>query len=393
MLLAIGAICVADATASGPPVDTDTLFSLERARRAQERDTTPAAPYRSNLSWPVGVADADRTRWAIGSAGPEYDEQPTLLSNGIGTLDELASDGRAAGSWFVDLGAELFSRDEFAGGLAGSYWGTAWSDWDMTTNYPTVATWLDWHFAEQWAMRLRYDVGYASVDFDGFATTHHVGPRFYRDWSDNGVTEVRFEYYNYDFHKPGDNYPQTPNATAAPGAVCGFPGGPISTPCAQNDPRTLPERRDRSGWGFIMGGEHRMRIDFNDTELRGGYTYEHYIPEGAEFHNQTHEFWIGATTPLPLGFFLDSNLTYVYQATRNPSSFADPDSLAPNRVYRQEGKRRMDHVWRLYTAIGRPITPNISASVEYGFTDHNSNLESFDFARHRVGGYVTVHFE
>lgn len=392
ILVVLGAAGIAEAAAPDPGVDTDTLFSLERARRVQERDTTPGAPYRSNVPWPVGAADADRNRWAIGTAGAEYDEQPTLLSNGIGTLDEIDSDGQAAGSWFVDLGSELFSRDEFAGGLAGSYWGTAWSDWDKTTNYPAVTAWFDWEFAEKWAMRLQYDVGYASVDFDGFATTHHVGPRFYRDWSDNGVTEVRFEYYDYDFHTLGESYPQA-RAGAAVGETCGLPGGPISTPCGEFDSRTLPERRDRSGWGFIMSGEHRMRIDFNDTELRGGYTYQHYIPDGAEFHNQTHEVWLGATTPLPLGFYFDSNVTYYYQATRNPSSFADPNTLATNRVYAQEDERRHDHVFRLYTALGRPITPNISASVEYGFTDHSSNLDSFDYARHRVGGYVTVHFE
>jgi hypothetical protein len=241
-------------------------------------------------------------------------------------------------------------------------------------------------------MRLRYDLGYASVDLDGFATTHHVGPSFFRDWSENGVSQIWAAYYDFDFHKDPTNYPQSPT-NGGPGASCNFPGGPIATPCAQNDERTLAERRDRSGWGFLFGGEHRVRIDFNDTEIRGGYTYQHYIPDGAEFHNQVHAVWIGATTPLPLGFVLDSNVTYLYQMTRNPSSFADPDSLAPNRIYRQEGERRFDNVWRVYTAIGRAITPHVSASVEYGFTDHGSNLESFDYARHRVGGYVTVHFD
>lgn len=392
ILLAFGAIGVAGAATSAPRPDTDALFSLEHARRVQERDGTAAAPYRPDLSWPVGAADAERKRWAIATVGVEYDEQPTLLSNGIGPLDEMSSKGRAAGAWFIDVGAELFRSGEFAGGLAGSYWGTDWAGWDKATNYPTVVSWLDWNFSEVWALRFRYDLGYASVDFDGFATTHQIGPRIYRDWSDAGVTEVFGEYYNYDFHRIGETFPQTPT-NAATGMPCGFPGGPISTPCAPGNDRSRPSRRERSGWGFLMGGEHRIQIDFNDTDIRGGYTYEHFIPEGAEFHNQMHKVWVGATTAIPLGFFLDSNVSFHYQATRNPSSFADPDTLAPNRVFATENTRRHDYVWRLYTAIGRPITPHVSASVEYGFTDHSSNLDSFDYARHRIGGYVTVHFE
>jgi hypothetical protein len=35
----------------------------------------------------------------------------------------------------------------------------------------------------------------------------------------------------------------------------------------------------------------------------------------------------------------------------------------------------------------------VSASLEYSFTDHDSNLGVFDFSRHRVGGYLTVHFD
>ena len=57
------------------------------------------------------------------------------------------------------------------------------------------------------------------------------------------------------------------------------------------------------------------------------------------------------------------------------------------------GYRRHDTIWRWYTAIGREITPNVSASLEYGFTDHDSNSDSFDYARHRIGGAVTVHFD
>ena len=373
--------------------DANAIFSLQRARREQQRDATAAAPYRSNLPWPVGAADESRRRWAIATAGPEFDEQPVLLSNGIGPPDEMARDSHGAGVWFADVGGELFRSGTWSGGLAGSYWGAAYSDVDFDTHYPTLAPFIDWNFGETAAVRFRYDFGYSWVDLDSFATTHHVGPRFYKDWGRVGASEFRAEYYSYDFHL---GLPDVRTAAGnAPQGYCELldplddPLAPACGPFSKSDGK----RRDRSGWGFIVAGEHRVEFDFNDTEIRGGYTYQHYIPEGAEFHNQSHEIWLAVTTALPLGFLLDTNLTFLYQGARNVPSFPDPSGLAPNRVYSLLGYRRHDRIWRWYTAIGRAITPNVSASMEYGFTDHDSNFESFDYARHRIGGYVTLHFE
>jgi hypothetical protein len=368
-----------------PDDDRKAMFSLERARRAQQRDAVAAAPYRSDVPWPVGAADDSGRRWVIATAGPEWDEQPVLLSNGIGTPDEIARGSHGAGVWFVDAGTELFRSGGWSGGLAGSYWGAAYSDIDFDTHHPTVAAWLDWNFGDDKALRMRYDFAYSWVDLDSFATTHHVGPRFFKNWGRGGVMKLWCEYYDYDFHL---GLPDVP--TAAPGArpgTCGslFPCGP--------DEFSDGGRKDRSGWGFIFGGEHRVQLDWNDTEIRGGYVYQHYIPDGSEFHNQSHELWLGATTALPLGFVLDGNLAFLYQGNRNYPSFPDPDELRPNRVWNLPGIRRHDRIWRVYTALGRSITRHVSASLEYAFTDHDSNLGVFDYDRHRIGGYLTVHFD
>jgi hypothetical protein len=381
---------VAGAAMPEPEDDRSTLFSLQRARRAQERDATAAAPYRTDVPWPVGAADDSGPRWLIATAGPEWDEQPTLLSDGIGTLDEIARDSHGAGVWFVDAGAELFRSGSWSGGLAGSYWGAAYSDIDFDTHYPTVAAWLDWRFGDDKALRLRYDFGYSWVDLDSFATTHHVGPSFFKDWGRGGVTKFWGEYYDFDFHLGLPDLPVGEGPWPLPGDPCG--PDPTAPPCA---PRQYAEgeRRDRSGWGFIFGGEHRVQLDWNDTEIRGGYHYQHYIPDGAEFHNQSHQVWLGATTALPLGFVLDGNVTFLYQGNRNQPSFAVPSSLRPNTVWDQFGIRRHDRIWRVYTALGRPITRHVSASMEYSFTHRDSNLVVFDFDRHRVGAYLTVHFD
>lgn len=380
---------VAGPAMAGPDDDRSALFSLQRARRAQQRDAAAAAPYRSNVPWPVGVADDSERRWVIATAGPEWDEQPVLLSNGIGTPDEIARDSHGAGVWFVDAGTELFRSGGWSGGLAGSYWGAAYSDIDFDTNYPTVAAWLDWIFGDDNALRLRYDFGYSWVDLDSFATTHQVGPRFFKSFGRGGVMKLWGEYRYYDFHLGLPDVPRRDGSAADP-ALCSDPPSPF--PCGPFQ-YSDGERRDRSGWGFIFGGEHRVELDWNDTEIRGGYVYQHYIPDGAEFHNQSHELWLAATTALPLGFVLDGNVAFTYQGNRNQPSFPDPDELVPNQVWDLPGIRRHDRIWRVYTALGRPITPHVSASLEYAFTDHDSNLEAFDYDRHRIGGYLTVHFD
>jgi len=360
--LVLGMACLGAAGATPPPSepDRDAMFSLERARREQQRDATPAAPYRPDLPWPVGDA-GDRSRWLRMSAGPEWDGRPTLLSNAVGPPDEIARTSHGAGVWFVDTGAELFESGSFSGGLAGSYWGAAYSDVDFDTHYPTVASFVDWAFSDDKVLRLRYDFGYSWVDLDSFATTHHVGPRFYKSFADWGTSEFRAEYYSYDFH--------------------------LGLPDDQGG-----GRRDRSGWGFIVSGEHRIALDFNDTDLRFGYHYQHYIPEGAEFHNQSHQLWAGGTTALPAGFVLEANVSFLYQGARNDTSFPGRDQPTYPSFDRQ-GFRRHDTIWRTELGVGRSFGSHVSGSFEWGFTNHDSNISLYDYRAHRVGTYLTVHFD
>jgi len=373
-------------------VSPAAVFSLEWARRRQQRDATPGAPFRSNIPWPARVEDDERRWWANLSAGGEWDTQPVLFPNGISDVDEVYRDSHeAAGAWFADGGSEVFRSGDLAAGLATTYWGSAYSGIDFDTHYPTLATWFDWHFSERWSLRLNYNFGYAWVDNDDFAMTHFVGPSFFANWKRAGQTMLRGDYYDYDFKQAPPDYRTGDQPFEGGHCVTPPPDPPPSFSCA---PKRFSRgsRRDRSGWGFILAGEHRKDLDWNNTQIRGGYTYEHFIPEGAEYHNQAHEIWLGATTALPWGFLLDGNVTFLYQSARSETSVPQPLDFVPNRVYKLRGYRRHDRIWRLYTAIGRPIARNVSASVEYSFENHDSNLEPHDYDRHRIGGYLTIHF-
>jgi len=391
--LALGAlaalVCVLPAAAGAAASDGDALFSLERARRQQQRDATAASAYRSDVPWPAqGEADAP-ARWLRATVGGEWDQQKTLLSNGRGEPDEIAHDSLGGGTWFVDAGGEFFRAGAFAGGLAASYWGDEWEGSDFDAHYPSIAGWLDWSFGEGRTLRMRYDVGHARVEGDGFATTHQFGPRFYNDWGKNGVTELRGEGYVYDFHTPLPDYPVEDLPIDG---LCVSAGPPSLEPCHSME-LEHGDRRDRGGWGFVIAAEHRVALDWNDSEIRAGYHYQHYIPDGAEHHNQSHQIWIEGTTHLPLGFVLNANVALLYQGNRNLPSFGDPSEFAPNMVYEPPGIRRHDRIARTYVALARPITSNVSTSVEWYYTEHDSNLEAFDYDGHRIGAYVTAHFQ
>ncbi len=368
--------------------DDPLAFPLQQARRDQQRETTAAAAYRAALDWPVGdSAGADAAKWWLsGSAGIEFDSDVVLFTNAIGPPDEIDERDHAGGVWFVEGGAELFDSGRFSGGLLGSYWGTAYSDLNgFDTNFPTIGSWVDLATTDATELRLRYDFGYAWVDGDGYAESHHVKPSFFIDWDTAGDSEISVEYYYYDFDKTEPNVPIA-DGTGAPG-MCSTP--PSTLPCGP-DSRADGARKDRTGWGFTFGGEHRKELAFNNTQVRGGYFYEHYIPDGAEFHNQSHQLWIGARTSLPLGFTLDGETSLMYQSTRNKSAYPDPDQLAPNVQYGLQDIRRHDVVWKISTLLGRQIAPGVSASLEYAYTHRGSNYEVFDYNLHRLGAYLTV---
>jgi hypothetical protein len=376
----------AGATASGDGGD-GPLFSLERARREQQRQATSASVYRSDVPWPM-TEDA-RARWLHATIGGEWDQKKTLLSNGRGEPDEISPHGRGGGTWFVDAGSEIFRADRLAGGLAATYWGEDFEGSNFDAHYPSATAWLDWAIKETLTMRLRYDVGHARVDGDGFATTHTVGPRFYNDWGDEGVTEFSAEVYAYDFHIPLPDY--RTEDMPFDGLCVSPPGTPSPDPCHSFD-FVEGDRRDRGGWGFVFAGEHRVRFDWQQSEIRAGYHYQHFIPDGAEFHNQSHQVWIEGTMHLPLGFVANANVSLIYQGNRNLPSFGEPSEFAPNRVYAPRGIRRHDRIARTYVAIAREIVPHVSASLEWYFTEHDSNLEVFDYDGHRIGAYVTAYF-
>jgi hypothetical protein len=363
-------------------------FPLQQARRDQQREMTAAAAYRAVLDWPVGAAAGaeDRQWWISGSAGIEFDADVVLFTNAVGPPDEIDEEDHVGGVWFIEGGSELFDSGRFSGGLLGSYWGTAYTDLDgFDTNFPTIGSWVDFATTDATELRLRYDFGYAWVDGDGLAASHHVKQSFFAGWDTAGDTEIFAEYYYYDFDQSEKDVP-TADGTGAPG-TCSTP--PSLYPCGP-DSRADGDRKDRTGWGFTFGAEHRKELAFNNTQIRGGYFYQHYIPDGAEFHNQSHLIWIGARTSLPLSLIFDLETSLMYQSARNKSAYPDPDQLAPNVEYTLQDIRRHDVVWKISTALGREIVPGVSASIEYAYTHRGSNYEVFDHNLHRLGAYLTV---
>jgi hypothetical protein len=369
--------------------DRPLAFPLQQARRDQQREMMAAAPYRAALDWPVSdtARSDDANWWVSGSAGIEFNADVLLFSNAVGPPGEIDERDHLGGVWFIEGGAELFDTGRFSGGLLGSYWGAAYDDLNgFDTNIPTIGSWVDVATTDDTKLRLRYDFGYAWVDGDDFASSHQVKPSFFIDWDTAGESEISSEFYYYDFDKTEPGV-LLADGTGAPG-TCSNP--PSIDPCGPSGKRSKGGRKDRTGWGFTFAGEHRKDLTFNDTQIRFGYFYQHYIPDGPEFHNQSHQLWVGARTSLPLGFTFDGEASLTYQSFRNKSAYPDPGRLVPNVEYTLQDIRRHDVEWKVSTALGRQITRGVSASIEYSYIHRDSNYQDFQFRLHQVGAYLTV---
>jgi hypothetical protein len=65
--------------------------------------------------------------------------------------------------------------------------------------------------------------------------------------------------------------------------------------------------------------------------------------------------------------------------------------LAPN-VYLFGGPKRRDRIYEAEAELFYPLTEWLTVSARYRYADNVSNTAVFDYDRHIVGGYLTVHW-
>lgn len=371
-------------------------LALERARRGDARAVEPIASYYAFRAWRIledeeraraalarvravdgdgpWVAEAERVLaeergttylrpWVNAQVGLEYDSNVVLKGNNVdivfspdGNPISGKDDGR--GYWAVDGGVELLRTENWSAGLLAGYTGTAHFDLnEFDTHYPTASGWVDRRLGDDSTVRLRYDYGYAWVDYDGYLSGHTVTASLFHVWGEAGQTEVAASGYFFDFLY--DNVD---------------PQNPASPRCTNVE---------RDGEGIRAGVEHRYSPGWRGLELRAGYLFDRYDSDGCEYQYYAHQVSAGFDVPVVLGVDLDAWASFTYRPYDDVSAFLGDDEGAA---------RHRDREWRTGVSLERALTDWMSVLARYEYTDTGSNTDVYDFRRHIVGAYVRVGF-
>ena len=386
----------------------DAALSLERARRADAQAVEPVASYYAFVAWrslaektraraalarlrvsdPDGpwIAEAERilalarrkperpSVWANAEIGFEHDGNvsvkggsPSVFING--DLVDRKEDGRDI--WSLDGGVELFRDEDWAGGVIGSYTGTAhFRINEFDTHYPTVTAWLDRELDDRTSLRGSYDYSFAWVNYDPYVSAHGATATLFRlSDSGDGLTALSVGADWYDFRYDLLDPPQFD-----------------STPPGETD----PDRGDidRDGTELSLDWTQYMQTDFEDLEMRYGYRYTWYSGDGREFDHDAHRFLAGFDVTLPGDIGWDSWVTFTYRSYDKTSVYDDqPDPSSPNL-----GPRHRDRLWELATSLEKFVTDNVSVLARYYFADSGSNVDVYDYDRHVFGAYLRFRF-
>ncbi len=306
-----------------------------------------------------GAASGPLERWAWVRVGAEWDSNVVLRGEGVDLDTDISNerDGRAV--WVAHGGAELFRRGDFAGGLSGTYYGSAHFDLtEFDEHHPTLSPWLDYRIDEATLFRLRYDVGYAWIDGDDFLFDHQLTPTLYRDWGKAGRSQFSARVSYLDF-----KFPVTP-------APLPFSAG----------------YRDRDGIGWGLTAQHAYPLS-SQTELQVGVSYAGFSADGGEYDYNGGELFAGFETLLPAAVRLRAVAGVGWFPFENQSSYEDPPGSGG-----LESDDREDVAFRIRTELERELGAGFSLLARYRYQNRASNVAVFDYDRHVVGLYVTYGF-
>ena len=375
----------------------EAALALERARNDDAEAVEPVASYYAALAW---QADRERERaraalarvqaldpdgpwarqalqaivgavnaspyWARLTVGIEYDTNVRLAPKG-----DFPDESDFSATWALEGGARLFERGDWSAGVVASYIGTAQFDLtEFDTQYPLAGVWVERLFGERDLLRLRYDAGFAWVDFEPFLFSQYTRASWLHEWRNASVTEwfVAGVFNDYRFDIVLETNPPPPVGVTA-------------------------RDRDRTGEGVHAGFEHAAPLGALSAVGRFGFLYQRYWSRGQEWDYDSYGVNVGVSMLLPAELELDVEARYAYQPHLYPTTFNPPSAPAgnppPPPLPRATDDRR-DHVYSLDIALEKDLSEHWSVSTAYRLVDSDSNAGFFDYTRQVVGVYVNV---
>ncbi|MBW2389813.1 MAG: hypothetical protein JRG89_15475 [Deltaproteobacteria bacterium] len=304
-------------------------------------------------------------RWASLKVGAEYDSNVVLRGTEVNLPAGLSSDNDWRGIWFLVLGAELFERDLWTGGVMLSYTGDAHDDLSLLDqHYVTATGWLDREIRPTTLGRLRLDVGYGWIDEDPYLINVDLTALLEERWGRWGTTLCslggQFDDFRYDleFEVAGTLY---------------------------ND------EVDQDGIGLLVGCGHQLPIAMAERfepTLYAGYVFSSYFAKGIEWDHLAHAIHLGVRVALPLKIDLDVRGTYTRRDFRDASFFAVLEEGEESQV----GPDRNDDSFQADVELSRELNDWIEISGRYQYLDNGSSAAAFDYERHIAGAYVELKF-
>jgi len=357
--------------------------SFERARdadpdsewaRAAERELAALeAPYREN-------------RWLRVKAGVEYDDNVALRVPGsandfvtriLGGFD-FGERNDVVGVWEGEVGAELHRDPDSSLGAMAGYEGNAhFKEFHaLDLQYPWASVWYDKRLGEDTWLRIQPYAGYAWLETDPYVA-HGGGVLSLSHELAERLTVQPFVRVNVnDFHYRIDPDPVLTNPLFL--ALSGVPAG--IGPDARR-------RRNRDGFGVEPGAELTWQLARTDTTFHLGGSYLRYEAEGKDWSLDGGAGWLGIRQPLPFDFALSLDGRFTYW------DFDHRSSYLPGLEYAFGwGPKRRDRIYEGEAELFYPLLEWLTLSARYRYTDSQSNTEIYDYDRHIVGGYLTVHW-
>lgn len=300
------------------------------------------------------------SRWASVRAGMEYDTNVILRGAGV-TLPENVSDEKDwRGVWGGTAGAELFRSENWSGGAALAYTGTAHTDLsDFDVQYPAATLWIDRALGERASARLRADSGYAWVDNKPYVFGNSLTGELFYDWQRLGLTTCSLGGgYN--------NFMYSIKAFIDPDL--GFGRSDL----------------DQDGGRLRGGCSHEYGFSVADAAVWAGYHPSRTWSDGREYDHWAQEVELGGRIELLLAIRLEVIGRYVRRDYDKASIFAQPTGGL--------GSDHEDDQLSIEVVAEREFFGRYVVSGRYRYIDNDSNTKAYDYDRHIVGAYVEVRF-
>lgn len=310
----------------------------------------------------LGKSIQPESRWwgLDAGLGLEYDSNPTsvgavsvFVAGSVDTI-ELKPKDNVLGSLSLNTYYDLIDSSSATARIGYSGYINEHTETEEVDQL-THVLWTDLGWSEgDFRFGVRVDVSTTDLDLDeDFREMRRVAPSVTYVSSDFGVTQLLYQYHDFDYRIP------------------------------------LASELDPDGDLHILGLSQFLYLPAPFTYARVGAAYERSETQGDEFDYDGVKISGGLGLELPLDMRAGVLIQYIYRDYSNKSTL---DLIGSDDVAAAPTNKRTDHIGVLKLDLTVPLDKYLEFAVRGSFSFHDSNVAIFDYNRHVVGTYMTFTF-